>query len=410
MSEKNVLVVGGGPAGMMAAVAAAQKGHCVTLFERNEKLGKKLFITGKGRCNLTNDADIGDFFAQIPRNAKFLYSALYAFTNASLRACMEQQGVPTKVERGGRVFPASDKSSDVISALRRMLEQSGVQVRLGARVRELLTDRGAVSGVALYDGERVNGHAVILATGGAAYPATGSTGDGYRFAQKVGHAINPIMPSLVPLETVEPWVGSLQGLSLRNVTLKAFAGKRLVFEELGEMLFTHYGVSGPLVLSASSYLNAEQAAEGSLSIDLKPGLSVQKLDARLQRDFAQNGRKIFANALGGLLPARLIPVMVEVSGIAPDMPVSMITKMQRERFGAALKDVRLHVSRFRFIEEAIITRGGVCVKEVNPSTLQSKLVPGLYLAGELLDVDAVTGGFNLQIAFSTGYLAGSSVG
>lgn len=405
---KKVAVIGGGPAGMLAAAMAAERGHSVTLFEKNEKLGKKLFITGKGRCNITNAAETEEFFKNIPRNPKFLYSALYGYTNTDVVALLKRMGVPTKTERGGRVFPASDKSSDVIRAFSTYVKQVGVDVRLNAAVDSVTrTAEGAFQ-------LTVHGHgqlfdALILATGGVSYPSTGSTGDGYRFAQALGHTVTEIRPALIPFETEEEWPKTLSGLSLRNVTLRAYGAKgRLAFEELGEMLFTHFGVSGPLVLSASSFLPGDPAG-ARLSIDLKPGLSPEELDRRLLRDFEGNIRRQFINSLDALLPQRMIPVIVAQSGIAPETPVHQITREQRQRLVSVLKALPLTVKQALPVEQAIITRGGITVKEINPSTMESKLVPGLYFAGEMIDVDACTGGYNLQIACSTGALAGRSV-
>lgn len=401
-----VAVVGGGPAGMLAAAEAAKAGHAVCLYEKNEKLGKKLFITGKGRCNLTNDAETEDFFANIPRNPKFLYSALYGFTNADIVALVNGEGIPTKVERGGRVFPESDHSSDIIKAFASYLKKSGAEIALNCAVREirqseegflLTTDTGART----FD-------AVVLATGGASYPTTGSTGDGYAFARALGHTVTKIKPSLIPLATEEDWPKALMGLSLKNVTLRAYKNNKLVFEELGEMLFTHFGVSGPLVLSASSHM-ADEPEGAALKIDLKPGLTAEELDRRVLRDFEKNNKRQFQNALSELLPSKLIPVAVSLSGIAPGASVSDITRAERLRFVELLKGLTLRVKEALPVEYAIVTRGGVSVKEVNASTLESKLVKNLYFAGELLDVDAYTGGFNLQIAYSTGVLVGRSI-
>lgn len=405
---KKVAVIGGGPAGMLAAAMAAERGHSVTLFEKNEKLGKKLFITGKGRCNITNAAETEEFFKNIPRNPKFLYSALYGYTNTDVVALLNRMGVPTKTERGGRVFPASDKSSDVIRAFAAYVKQVGVDVRLNAAVDSVT--RTADGGFQLtVHGQGQLFDALILATGGVSYPSTGSTGDGYRFAQTLGHTVTEIRPALIPFETEEEWPKTLSGLSLRNVTLRAYGAKgRLAFEELGEMLFTHFGVSGPLVLSASSFLPGDPAGAG-LSIDLKPGLSPEELDRRLLRDFEGNIRRQFINSLDALLPQRMIPVIVAQSGIAPETPVHQITREQRQRLVSALKALPLTVKQALPVEQAIITRGGVAVKEINPSTMESKLVPSLYFAGEMIDVDACTGGYNLQIACSTGALAGRSV-
>lgn len=391
---------------MMAAAAAAQGGQQTLLLEQNEKLGKKLFITGKGRCNLTNIAPQEEFFACIPRNPRFLYSAFAAFSNADIIDVIERMGVPTKVERGGRVFPVSDKSSDVLNALARYVKHSGVQVRLNTRVLQILTRDGCVTGVRTVEGE-LPCDAVVLATGGATYPLTGSTGDGYAFAEQLGHTCTERIPALVPLETEERWPSELSGLTLRNVRLHVQNGKKEVFSELGEMLFTHFGVSGPLVLSASSLIDYRRPT--TLSIDLKPALSVEQLDARVLRDFGENTRRQCCNALGALLPARLIPIVLQQSGIVPEKPVHSISKAERAALVGALKGLKLQVRTHRPLAEGIVTRGGVNVKEVNPSTMESKLVKGLYFAGELLDVDGFTGGFNLQIAYSTGTLAGKSI-
>lgn len=405
---KKIAVIGGGPAGMMAAAEAAKLGNAVTLFEKNEKLGKKLFITGKGRCNITNAAEMEAFLGSIPRNPKFLYAALYGYTNEDTVAFLNRMGVPTKTERGGRVFPQSDKSSDVLRAFAAHVKQTGVTVRLNTAVESVeKTDDGCFMLKAGGEVERFD--AVVLSTGGASYPATGSTGDGYRFARELGHTITEILPALIPLETEEAWPKTLQGLSLRNVTLRVRDARgRQVFVELGEMLFTHFGVSGPLVLSASSAI-AGAPTGAKLEIDLKPGLSPEELDRRLLKDFDANIRRKFANALDALLPQALIPVVIAQSAIPGETPVHQITREQRQSFAALLKALPLTVKCALPVEQAIITRGGVAVKEINSSTMQSKLVPGLYFAGELIDVDACTGGYNLQIACSTGVLAGRSV-
>ena len=403
---RTIAVVGAGPAGMIAAAEAAAKGADVTLFERNEKTGKKLYITGKGRCNVTNSAQIEDFMASIPRNPRFLYSALFGFTNADTVRMIEDEGVRTKVERGGRVFPESDKSSDILRAFTARLKKTGVKVELSSRVESI---RRTGNGFIL----RVNGRdrafeRVILATGGISYPSTGSTGDGFAFASALGHGITELKPSLISFVTKEEWPKKLMGLSLRNVTLRAYDKKgRKRFEELGEMLFTHYGVSGPLVHSASSVL-ADDPAGAVLAVDLKPALNEEELDRRILRDFADNNRKQFINALDALLPQKLIPVAVELSGIPAHKDVSEITREMRRGFAALLKDMRMSVDRAMPIDEAIVTRGGVSVREIDPSTMESKLIPGLYFAGEMIDVDAFTGGFNIQIACSTGALAGRS--
>ena len=401
-----VAVIGGGPAGMLAAGEAAGRGHRVVLFERNEKTGKKLFLTGKGRCNLTNACPVEEMFENIPRNPKFLYSALYGFTNRDIIDLIEGMGVPTKVERGQRVFPRSDHSSDVLKALNAYIAARGVELRLHSHVEALERRRGGFM-VTVNGGEEAF-DAVVLCTGGLSYPSTGSDGEGYGFAQGLGHSIVPCKPSLIPLVTEEEWPRQAMGLSLRNVTLKALRKGKVVFQELGEMLFTHFGVSGPLVLSASSRI--ADAPEGvKLLIDLKPGLDMEALDRRILRDFEKNSRRQFSNSLGELLPAKLIPILVALSGIPEEQSVNSITRGQRQAFCRLLKALPLTVAGARDIQEAVITRGGISLREVDPSTMESRLVPGLYFAGEILDVDAYTGGFNLQIAFSTGALAGRSI-
>ena len=423
-----VIVIGGGAAGMMAAIAAAQKGHQVLLLEKNEKLGKKIYITGKGRCNVTNACDTGELFDNVTSNPRFLYSAVYGFDNAAVQEFFEKRGCRLKVERGNRVFPVSDHSSDIIRTLSKELERLGVETRLKTPVEEILTrklpdDRCEVSGVRLCSGKELLADAVILCSGGLSYPATGSTGDGYRMAQKLGHTLIPCEPSLVPFTVAEDWCKSLQGLALKNVSAALFLGKKKVYEGFGEMLFTHFGVSGPLILSASSYYRTGDAKGGKkrgktdgtekenavLKLDLKPALSEEQLDRRLLRDFGEAKNRQFRNAVDGLFPARLIPVMIDLSGIDPEKRVHDITRQERQEFAARIKNVELHVTGTRGFSEAIITRGGVNVREVNPSTMESRLVSALYLAGELLDLDALTGGFNLQIAWSTGHLAGESV-
>ncbi len=406
---RSIAVIGGGPAGMMAAAEAAERGFAVTLLEKNEKLGKKLFITGKGRCNITNAAEIEDFFKNIPRNPKFLYSALYGFTNEDVMAMVKKQGVALKTERGGRVFPVSDKSSDILRAFSARVREAGVKVLLNTEVKSVSLDPSGDGFLISYHGTTHRFDGLVLATGGASYPATGSTGDGYRFAKALGHTVTDIVPALIPLETEEEWPKSLQGLSLKNVTLKAFNAKsRVVYEELGEMLFTHFGVSGPLVLSASSFIGASPAGT-RLTIDLKPGLTADELDRRILRDFDANIRKQFINALDALLPKKLIPVIVALSGIAPETPVHQVTREERQQLVMLLKALPVTVKKALPVEQAIITRGGVSVKEINPSTMESKLVKNLFFVGELIDVDACTGGYNLQIACSTGALAGRSM-
>lgn len=402
-----VAVIGGGAAGQLAAIKAAENGHRVTIFEQNEKLGKKLFITGKGRCNVTNAADREGFFRHVVRNPRFLYSAYANFDSAAIMSLIENAGVPLKIERGQRVFPASDHSSDILKALERTVRARGVAVRLNTRVSAILTNGGAVSGVRI--GETVEPFdAIVLATGGLSYPSTGSTGDGFRFAKALGHTVVPPKGSLVPFETAETWCADLSGLTLKNVTLTAYKNGREVYSELGEMLFTHFGVSGPLVLSASA-LVAEEPEGTVLSIDLKPGLSEEQLDARLLRDLGANAKKTFAGALYGLLPQKLLGVVLEAANIDGTAQAGNCTKVQRRALVETLKGLKLHVTQARPIAEAIVTRGGVSVREVNPSTMESKKIANLYFAGELLDTDAFTGGFNLQIAWSTGALAGGSI-
>ncbi len=406
-----VAVIGGGAAGMLAAIAAAEHGHQVQLFEKNEKLGKKIYITGKGRCNVTNACDTEELFAAVVHNPKFLYSSFYSFTNQDMMELVERNGCPLKTERGGRVFPVSDKSSDVIRALTVCLKNAGVQVRLYEEVDSVETRDGRVFGIRLKKTrEIVSADALIVATGGLSYPSTGSTGDGYRFAEKTGHTVTDLSPALVPFETAEPVGRDLQGLALKNIQAKILKGKKVLYEEFGEMLFTHFGVSGPVLLSASSY-GAAQLKKGplTLSLDLKPALSEEQLDARILRDFEEQKNKQYKNSLSRLLPAKMIPVIVERSGIDPDKKINEITKDERRRIVQAVKDFRLTLTGLRGYKEAIITQGGISVREINPSTMESKLVKGLYFAGEVLDLDAVTGGYNLQIAWSTGHLAGSSV-
>lgn len=405
-----VLIVGGGAAGMIAAIAAAKNGHQVSLYEKNEKLGKKLFITGKGRCNITNACDMDTLFASVVSNSKFLYSSFYGYTNQDVIDFFNEIGLPTKVERGERVFPVSDHSSDVIRCLEQVMHKLHVQVHLRTAVKTLEATDGRFSNLVLADGRIVEGDACIVATGGLSYPTTGSTGDGYRFAEKFGHNIKECMPALVPMEVKEPWVLELQGLSLRNVETTIYDGKKKLYNDFGEMLFTHFGVSGPLMISASSYVGKKLTEKNlTLEIDLKPALSVETLDKRVLKDFEENHNKQFKNAIGKLFPAKLIPVMIELSGIDPEKKVNVISKEERAGFVHLIKHFRMTLTGLRGYNEAIITKGGVKTKEIDPGTMESKLVSGLYFAGEVLDLDAVTGGFNLQIAWSTGYAAGSSI-
>lgn len=407
---KKVIVIGGGAAGMMAALAAAKQGGRVILYEKNEKVGKKLFITGKGRCNLTNACDMEALFDNVITNSKFLYSAFYGFDNQAVMNFFEEAGCPVKVERGERVFPVSDHSSDVIGALERQLKKWKVDVRLKQEVKGLTEENGKITGVLLRKGEKESADAVIVATGGLSYPLTGSTGDGYDMAKQMGHTVKETCPALVPFTVKEEWCYELQGLSLKNVQVTLSQnGKKPFYDSFGEMLFTHFGVSGPLILSASSYYVGRKTKEGvKLHLDLKPALTQEQLDRRLLRDFEENKNKQFKNSLGGLFPAKLIPVMIRLSGIDENKKVNEITKEERHRLAELTKNLELTVTGTRSYTEAIITRGGIHVKEVNPSTMESKLIQGLYFAGEVLDLDALTGGFNLQIAWSSGQLAGSS--
>ena len=406
-----VIIIGGGAAGMMAAIAAAGAGHKVCIYEKNEKLGKKIYITGKGRCNVTNACDTEELFQNVVHNAKFLYSSFYAFTNTDIMDLIEKHGCPLKTERGNRVFPISDKSSDVIHALTAALRKLGVEVELHEEVADVLAEDGHVTGVRLKRGQKVVfADAVIVTTGGLSYPSTGSTGDGYRFAKELGHTITDLSPALVPFVAKEDVCKELQGLSLRNISVQIRNGKKVLYEEFGEMLFTHFGVSGPVLLSASSYV-ASVLKKGplTLSIDLKPALSVEQLDARILRDFEEAKNKQYKNSLNHLLPAKLVSVIIERSGISPEKKVNEITREERHQLVQAVKDFSITLVGLRDYKEAIITQGGVSVREVNPSTMESKKTAGLYFAGEVLDLDAVTGGFNLQIAWSTGYLAGISI-
>ena len=409
-----VIVVGGGAAGMMAAVFAAENGHHVQIYEKNDRLGRKLFITGKGRCNITNASDVEELFQAVVSNPKFLYSAFYSFTNEQVIDFFENLGVKTKVERGNRVFPVSDHSSDIIGALQRELHRLGVQISLCTEVEKICVENEKITGIIISDDSQkqkqhfVDADAVIIATGGISYPATGSTGDGYRFAKTCGHKVTELFPALVPMEVKEWYAKQLQGLSLRNVCIRVTDGKRKLYEEFGEMLFTHYGVSGPLILSASSRIVKKlQKQPMQLYIDLKPALSPQQLDKRLLRDLSENLHKQIGNALAGLLPARLLPQILALAEISPYEKGDALTKEQRLKLVQTLKAVPLTITGTSDFKEAIITQGGISVKEINPSTMESKRVKGLYLAGECMDVDALTGGFNLQIAWSTAYIAGN---
>ena len=393
---KKIAVIGGGPAGMMAAISAAESGADVTLYEKNDKLGKKLFITGKGRCNLTNACDVRDIFGNIVNNSKFLYSAIYSFTNEDTVSFFEERGLRLKEERGQRIFPESDKSSDVIKVLEKAVRDAGVKVRLKSNISSI-------------DGLKED--AVIIATGGLSYPSTGSTGDGYTFAKKMGHEVISPEPALAPIICKEQWIRQLEGLSLKNVAVKITDWKDdALYSDFGEMLFTSKGVSGPVILSTCSVCGRHINRKGdcTLHIDLKPALDAEQLDARILRDFEREQNKDFRNSLGGLLPRKLIPVIVGLSGIDPYKKVNSITREERQQLASLLKDFRLEISKTADFNEAIVTSGGVNVKEINPKTMESKLKKNVYFAGEVMDVDAFTGGFNIQIALSTGYLAGRS--
>ena len=407
VKETELVVIGGGPAGMMCALTAAERGLAVTLLEPNQKLGRKLRITGKGRCNLTNNCDTRTFMANIPGDGRFLYSAVSRFGMAEVMNFFEENGVPLKTERGNRVFPVSDNANDIADTLARLVRRSGVTV-LQTEAKEILVSDGAVCGVVTGEGT-IFCRAAAVCTGGLSYPLTGSTGAGYRFAETLGHTVTPRRPSLVPLVSSDEYCAEMQGFAPKNVTLSAYEDGKLLYRELGEMLFTHFGVSGPLVLSASAKMRNMGTSEYRLLIDFKPGLDEKKLDARLLRDFEKYANREFKNALGDLVGRSMIPVLVRLSEIPEDKPVREITREERQRLGRLIKAFPVTVTGFRPIDEAIVTAGGVSTKEVNPRTMESKLVSGLYFAGEVLDLDAYTGGFNLQIAWCTGRVAGESV-
>ncbi|SHI71701.1 hypothetical protein SAMN05444401_1443 [Clostridium amylolyticum] len=402
-----VIVIGGGPAGMMAAIKASEN-HSVILVEGNERLGKKLFITGKGRCNVTNAKDISELFEYIPGNPSFLYSALYTFTNEDVINMFNSLGVELKIERGDRVFPKSDKSSDITNALQKKLISSGVEILLKSKVDKLIKKENKITGVMLSSGENIKGDYFIMATGGKSYPSTGSTGDGYKFAKDLGHTIIEPKPSLVPIEISDEWVKKLQGLSLKNIEVKLYRDNKLVFKDFGEMLFTHFGISGPVILSASRYISGK--GKYILSINLKPALNEQELDMRIQKDFKKYINKDFKNSLDDLLPQKLIDTIIYLSNIDANKKVNTITKEERKNLLYILQNLNLNVRGLRPIEEAIVTAGGVSTKEIDSSTMKSKLVNNLSFCGEIIDVDAFTGGYNVQIALSTGYLAGEKVG
>lgn len=408
---KSCLVIGGGAAGLMAAGTAAQRGLDVTVIEKNDRPARKVMITGKGRCNVTNNCTmINDLVDNVPTNGRFLSSAFASFMPCDVMEFFEQQGVELKIERGNRVFPVSDKAADIVDALERFCRKSGAKIIKG-RVCEIITENGRASGVVLESGEKLYADSVIIATGGMSYPLTGSTGDGYELAKAVGHTVTPLKPSLVALTCHEGFCMDLQGLSLRNVSISVIDSEknREIYSDFGEMLFTHFGVSGPMILSASAHLKEMKQRKYEIHIDLKPALSYKQLDERVQRDFLEQSNKNFINALDKLLPKKIVPTIVKLCAIKPSTKVNQITKEQRARLVSLLKDLKVTVMGFRPIEEAVITSGGINVKEISPKTMQSKLCEGLYFAGEIIDVDAYTGGFNLQIAFSTGHLAGMNV-
>lgn len=405
---KRVVVIGGGAAGLMAAVTAGREGAKVTLLEKMNYVGKKMGITGKGRCNITNACDMSDFIKNTPGNGKFLYGAYERFTNEDLLQLLHDAGLEIKVERGGRVFPASDSALDVRNTFMKLMKHYGVDVHLEEPVKKLLVDDGVVTGV-VTDKETYHADAVVIATGGKSYPATGSTGDGYILAAQVGHKITDIRPSLVPIVTEESWVKDLMGLSLRNVELSVVAKNKVQAKMFGEMMFTHFGITGPIVLSLShtvgKLMRKKNIGTIGLDINLKPALSPETLDKRLQKDFDLYSKKQLINGMKDLLPSRLIPLIIELAGIDPQKPINQISKEERQQIGYMLQHMPLTVKGLRPVEEAIVTAGGISLKEFNPKTMESKLVKGLYGAGEVLDIDAFTGGYNLQAAFSTGYVA-----
>lgn len=408
---KKILIIGGGAAGMFAAVFAARNGHEVHIFEKNEKLGKKLFITGKGRCNITNAGDMENLLGAVVSNPKFLYSSFYGHTNEDTIRFFEEIGIATKMERGNRVFPVSDHSSDVIAALTKAMNQVGVKVHLRSEVKELIQNEDhSFCAIKLADNKMIQGDACFVATGGNSYQTTGSTGDGYGFAKKIGHQITEPQPALVPLEIEEEYAKELQGLSLRNVRAKIYDGKKVIYEEFGEMLFTHYGVSGPLILSASSLIGKKlKEKKLQLYIDLKPALSLEQLDQRVRKDFEENINRQFKNAVTKLFPSKLTPIMIMLSNISGDKKVNEISKEERQNFIKLIKAMPMTITGTRGFNEAIITKGGVKVKEIAPMNMESKLASGVFFIGEVLDVDALTGGYNLQIAWSTAYAAANSI-
>ena len=407
----DVLIIGGGAAGLMAAGTVSMTGKSVTVLERNDRPARKVMITGKGRCNVTNNCtELDKLIENVPQNGRFLYSAFSNFMPSDTMELFEDMGVPLKTERGGRVFPVSDKAVDIVDALVSFATDDGAQIVKG-RAKELIIENGTVKGAVTYDGEKIFAEKVLIATGGKSYPATGSTGDGYELAKQAGHTVTELKPSLVSLVCHEGFCTDLQGLALKNVSMSVIDSvtNKEIYKDFGEMLFTHFGVSGPMILSAGAHMRNMQRGRYKIYVDMKPGLSYEQLDARILRDFSENNNKNFINSLGGLLPRKMIPVAVKLSGIKPTEKVNQITKEQRHKFAEVLKKFKITVNDFSPIEEAIVTSGGVKVSEIDPKTMESKIVKNLYFAGEVIDVDAYTGGFNLQIAFSTGYLAGKNV-
>ena len=410
-----VVVIGGGPAGMVSAISAARNKNEVVLLEKNNSLGRKLLITGKGRCNITSSLDMNDFISNIPGNGRFLFSVFQSFTNNDIIELLRKNGVEVKEERGNRIFPLSDKAEDVLNALIKEMKRNNVKIKTNSKVTKILIKESKVAGVELENGESLVADKVILATGGKSYPVTGSNGEGYILASALGHTIKPVRGSLVPLETERELVSKLQGLSLRNVkiTIKDIQSNKIIYNDFGEMLFTHFGVSGPTILSSSAHLlrykNVDELLKNrkiKLFIDLKPALTYEQLDLRIRRDFEQEKNKCFKNSLDKLLPQKIIPVIIKLSKIDSNKKVNEVTKEERMKIVELLKNFQITITDFRPVEEAIVTAGGVNIKEINPKTMESKIIEGLYFAGEIIDVDAYTGGFNLQIAYSTGYQAG----
>lgn len=403
-----IIVIGGGPAGMMAAGQAALRGNSVTLIEKMDRVGRKLYITGKGRCNVTNASDPEGLIANTAGNPYFLYSAFYTFDSSSLMNFFEKLNVPLKIERGNRVFPKSDKSNDIVKAMEKFVKTSGCNIMYKTEVCDIIADKGQIKGVKLKNGKILECDKLIIATGGLSYPLTGSTGDGYKFAAKTGHTVTKCYPSLVPLKVNEKWTTELMGLSLKNIKIRITINDKEVYTDFGEMMFTHFGVTGPVILSASRYINDRIDENPKLHIDLKPALDNKELDIRILKDFRKYSNKDFKNALDDLLPQKIIPVIIRLSKIDPDKKVNSITKEERGKLLGIIKDLSLNITDTAGYNEAVVTRGGVSVDEIDPSTMESKIIKGLYFAGEVIDVDAFTGGFNLQIAFSTGYIAGTN--